>query len=157
MIRVVAIVAMLLGAHGVAEACKAKGKVLFRITTTETDFPAPSGDPPTELEIFATGAWRYVAGEAKTSGCLTKKHLKELKRSLGKARFKLDLDAMTCRALSRTLVLLSSPKRKKSVETGEPCGTPVDEWTQNTLTCARLVLDDPAPSRQVLRQHCRGY
>lgn len=157
MIRVVVIVAILVGAHGVAEACKAKGKVLYRQTT------GPLPDPPvttevtaTELTVWATGAWRYVAGDRRDTGCLSKPHLKELKRTLGKAKFKLVTDQATCRALSTMELVHASPKRKKKVKTAAPCGTPVDEWTANLAACAELAREDAKPAKWTLRERCRG-
>ncbi len=157
--RLLLAIVLVLAAHGAAQAgkCKAKGTVLFRETTRPlAEAPVRAdGVESTKLTIYATGAWTWVEGDQTRKGCLTKVHLKELKRTLGKAKFRLLEGMGTCRAISTREVIYASPKRKKKVVTAAPCGTPVDEWTQNLASCAEAapaVAADAASIRNV----CRG-
>jgi len=158
---VVAVIVMLLAHHASAEAkCKQKGKILLRIEQA----PLPGFEdsvPNTELRIFATGAWSRVEempdGQepASHSGCLSKAHLKELKRTLARAKFELDTAGMgTCKAISTIEKTYASPSRKQQVTTASPCGTPMDTWTANLAACGEAAEEKPKPTQA--RAICRG-
>lgn len=160
---VVAVFVMLLAHHASAEAkCKQKGKVLLRVEQA----PLPGFEdsvPNAQLRIFATGAWSRVQempdGQepSSQSGCLSKAHLKELKRTLARAKFELDTTGMgTCKAISMIEKTYASPKRKQQVTTASPCGTPMDTGTDNLAACGELATSAKGMTAAEIRAVCRG-
>ncbi len=156
MIRVVVILAILLGGHAAAQACKPKGKVLFRETIRPLPELAVPEGTESKLEVFASGAWVYVVGQDETTGCLSKTHLTELKRTLKKAKFELVTGQGHCRARTTLEVVYASPKRRKKVTFAAPCSDEPDDWTRNLAACATLGREDAHASKAVIRATCRG-
>jgi hypothetical protein len=154
---VVGVIVLLLAHHATAEAkCKRGGKVLFRATTGHLPDVGDQLGSPTKLTVFATGAWDQVVGDGTRSGCLSKPHLKELKRSLGKAKFQIVTGESHCRARTTMEVTYASPKRKKSITFAAPCSDEPDDWTRNLAACAELATTDAKPAKATIHAVCRG-
>ncbi len=148
-------IALIVAGHGAAHACKRGGKVIYK----EVQSPMPGYDdsvPNATFQIWATGKWSRVqempGGQEPASwgGCLTRAHLKELKRALKKAKFKNGAPEM-CDAVSEIQVEHQAPQRRKTVRTSTPCGETVDPTTAALVACASAE-----GSAKELRAICRG-
>ncbi len=157
--RLVLAIALILVGHRAAEAgkCKRGGTVLFREQVRPLkDAAVDTSDVRSStFTIYASGAWERPGDEVMSRGCLAKKHLAALKQALAKAKFRRDTTGQgTCKAISTTEIVYTSPKRKKRVTTAAPCGPVLDEWTENLAICAQLA-GEPTSLGDIVRQ-CRG-
>jgi len=154
------VIAGLAVGEAAAHACKYQGKVLFRATQSPLE-GAVDRVPDATLEIYATGAWSWVgempdgAEPASMGGCLSKLHLAELKRAVGKARFT-EGDPGACDAVPERAIEYASPTRRKKVRVTLPCGDTTDARTQALAACAELVVQPGHPSTKEVRATCRG-
>jgi len=128
--------------------------------------PPPDGEPSPapffELAIYATGRWTWLesgevgSGEAMVrGGCLDADRRRELARALARAQFRIQRKAVVCAGVPKTKIVLEAPRRGKRIETGMPCGPPLDESTAALAACATAVVDGPR-SLETLRTICRG-
>jgi hypothetical protein len=147
--------------HGAADACKHRGKMLFKEETGP--LPATTDSVPNaQLEIYATGAWGRVQempdGQepASQGGCLSKRHLAELKRALKRAKFEVATDRAVCDEVPTSEVIYASPMRRRKVRTERPCGQPVDDGTALLADCAELAARARGKSAGEIRAVCRG-
>lgn len=156
--RILLVIALVVAGHGVAEACKG-GKTIYKAVQE----PMPGQDytvPNATFEISSSGRWSRVQempqGQEPASwgGCLSKPHLKELKRAIKKARFKQGSPEM-CDAVTEVQVEHRAPQRKKSARTSSPCGETVDPTTALLIECAALAEDGKVSGKQA-KAVCRG-
>lgn len=162
--------ALALGARGAAAdpiACAEDGAPLYTEATRAFVYgePPPGGVVRTEeLVIYPTGAWRRTTrgpGADRAPrvdvelGCLDPTRQAELRRALGKARFRATTPRITCRAMPQDHVVYASPARGGKVERDEPCREVLDPGTELLAECADVVTawnqDDDA-----VRASCRG-
>lgn len=156
--RILLVIALVVAGHGVAEACK-RGKTIYRAVQE----PMPGHDdavPNATFEITSSGRWSRVqempAGQEPASwgGCLSRPHLKELKRAIKRARFRQGEPAM-CDAVTEVQVEHRAPQRKKSARMSTPCGETVDASTALLIECAALASDGKVSGKQA-KAVCRG-
>ncbi len=155
---VVGVVLLLLAHHATAEACKRNGKVLFE--RVQAPLPGHDNDVPNStFAITSTGAWSWIEEMPRDQepsshgGCLSKVHLKELERALGKAKFTNGTPEM-CDAVAERELVFSAPRRKKTVRITSPCGETADAKTQLLIDCAAAA--SRKPSAKEIRATCRG-
>jgi hypothetical protein len=158
-IGVAALVVALAGGARTADACKAKGKVLLRVTQSPLDGYHDTV-PDSSFVIYASGAWGWVQempdGQepASRGGCLKKAHLKELRRALAKAKFAQGEPEM-CDAVPEYAIEYAAPTRKKKVTVTMPCGDTADATTRALASCAELAQRDGHVASKELRATCR--
>lgn len=147
-------------------ACSDDGPPIY--TRDSRTFPlgepfAPSMVTTTSLVISATGHWRrttrFDAATPKRvtidDGCLDPMRLAELRRALGRARWRATMPRINCRALASVHVVYASPARGVKVERDEPCQAALDPGTDLLVACADEVTDWTAADGEIAPR-CRG-